>query len=262
MPERSFHVTQEGKRERSEGSTGDERPQSRLSRLPFWRIGIGVSLVAVIVAAFLLLDRANVLAVLSDQSSLNKVIADLGWLGPAVVIGILALAIVVSPLPSAPIALAAGAAFGHIWGTVYVVIGAELGALVAFTIARLLGLDVLRHWFGNRLNMGLLGSQNALTIIVFVTRLLPFVSFDLVSYAAGLTLLRFWRFALATLAGIVPMSFLLTHFGGELASLDGRRIAWAALALGLVTALPLIGQALRRRVWNKRPRMEDDDAKA
>lgn len=262
MPERSFHVTQEGKRERSEGSTGDERPQSRLSRLPFWRIGIGVSLVAVIVAAFLLLDRANVLAVLSDQSSLNKVIADLGWLGPAVVIGILALAIVVSPLPSAPIALAAGAAFGHIWGTVYVVIGAELGALVAFTIARLLGLDVLRHWFGNRLNMGLLGSQNALTIIVFVTRLLPFVSFDLVSYAAGLTLLRFWRFALATLAGIVPMSFLLTHFGGELASLDGQRIAWAALALGLVTALPLIGQALRRRVWNKRPRMEDDDAKA
>ena len=262
MPERSFHVTQEGKRERSEGSTGDERPQSRLSRLPFWRIGIGVSLVAVIVAAFLLLDRANVLAVLSDQSSLNKVIADLGWLGPAAVIGILALAIVVSPLPSAPIALAAGAAFGHIWGTVYVVIGAELGALVAFTIARLLGLDVLRHWFGNRLNMGLLGSQNALTIIVFVTRLLPFVSFDLVSYAAGLTLLRFWRFALATLAGIVPMSFLLTHFGGELASLDGQRIAWAALALGLVTALPLIGQVLRRRVWHKRPRMEDDDAKA
>ena len=65
---------------------------------------------------------------------------------------------------------------------------------------------------------------------VFATRLMPFLSFDVISYAAGLTPLATWRFAVATVAGIVPASFLLAHFGGELASTDGRGIALTALA--------------------------------
>lgn len=55
---------------------------------------------------------------------------------------------------------------------------------------------MLRRTLGDRLEVGWLGSQNKLTAIVLVARLLPFVSFDLVSYAAGLTALNAWRFAL------------------------------------------------------------------
>jgi len=83
--------------------------------------------------------------------------------------------------------------------------------------------------------------------IVFVSRLLPFISFDVVSYAAGLTPLRFWRFAVATLAGIVPASFVLVHFGAVMISADERRIAIAALALGAVTGIPIVVQIVRRR---------------
>ncbi len=46
------------------------------------------------------------------------------------------LAILVSPIPSAPIAVAAGAAYGHTWGRLYVLLGAECGALAAFGLAR------------------------------------------------------------------------------------------------------------------------------
>jgi uncharacterized membrane protein YdjX (TVP38/TMEM64 family) len=77
---------------------------------------------------------------------------------PLLVIGLMSVAVVASPLPSAPIALAAGAIYGHAAGTVFVAAGAELGALVAFMIARVLGHDVLRRWFGERLDIGLLGS--------------------------------------------------------------------------------------------------------
>ena len=83
--------------------------------------------------------------------------------------------------------------------------------------------------------------------IVFVSRLLPFVSFDVVSYAAGLTPLTFWRFALATLAGILPASFVLAHFGGEMATGETERILYSVLALGVLTALPLIVHFLRER---------------
>lgn len=188
---------------------------------------------------------------LMDAERLNMLVERAGMWGPVVIITLMTVAVVASPIPSAPIAMAAGAAYGHLWGTVQVVIGAELGALFAFGLARVLGQDVLRRVFGDRVDAGLLGSQTALTMTVFASRLMPFVSFDMISYAAGLSRLHLWRFALATLAGIVPASFLLAHFGGEAVSGDLGRATWAVLGLGLVTGLPLIWIATRRKTPNK-----------
>ncbi|MDO7556493.1 MAG: VTT domain-containing protein [Loktanella sp.] len=184
---------------------------------------------------------------LMDGERLAVLVARAGIWGPVVIVTLMAVAVVASPIPSAPIALAAGAAYGHLWGTVQVVIGAELGALIAFSLARILGHDALRRVFGDRVDAGLLGSQTALTATVFASRLMPFVSFDMISYAAGLSQLHAWRFALATLAGIVPASFLLAHLGGEAASGDLGRATWAVLGLGLVTGLPLLWIATRRK---------------
>jgi len=184
---------------------------------------------------------------LMDSARLEDLVARAGLWGPVVIITLMTVAVVASPIPSAPIALAAGAAYGHVWGTVQVVIGAELGALIAFGLARVLGRDALRRVFGDKIDAGLLGSQAALTATVFASRLMPFVSFDMISYAAGLSRLHAWRFAIATLAGIIPASFLLAHFGGEAVSGDPGQTTWAVIGLGLVTGVPLLWVALRRR---------------
>jgi len=184
---------------------------------------------------------------LLDGEHLNMLVERAGLWGPVLIVTLMTVAVVASPIPSAPIALAAGAAYGHLWGTVQVVIGAELGALIAFGLARILGHDVLRRVFGDRVDAGLLGSQTALTVTVFASRLMPFVSFDIISYAAGLSKLHAWRFALATLAGIIPASFLLAHFGGEAVSGDLGRATWAVLGLGLVTGLPLLWVVMRKQ---------------
>ncbi|WP_323019969.1 TVP38/TMEM64 family protein [Pararhodobacter sp.] len=184
---------------------------------------------------------------LLQPERLEKLVARAGLWGPVVIVTLMTVAVVASPIPSAPIALAAGAAYGHLWGTVQVVIGAELGALIAFGLARVLGHDVLRRVFGDRVDAGLLGSQTALTATVLASRLMPFVSFDMISYAAGLSRLHAWRFALATLAGIIPASFLLAHFGGEAVSGDLGRATWAVLGLGLLTGLPLLWVAMRQK---------------
>ena len=190
---------------------------------------------------------------LLDVERLEMLVARAGLWGPIVIVTLMTIAVVASPIPSAPIALAAGAAYGHVWGTVQVVIGAELGALIAFGLARVLGHDALRRVFGDRVDAGLLGSQNALTAMIFASRLMPFVSFDMISYAAGLSRLHAWRFALATLAGIIPASFLLAHFGGEAVSGDLGRATWAVLGLGLVTGLPLLWVALRQKPEKENP---------
>jgi uncharacterized membrane protein YdjX (TVP38/TMEM64 family) len=205
---------------------------------------LGLALVGVwLIAPSALVDAQRLL----DRETLEALVARAGLWGPVLIVGLMAIAVVASPIPSAPIARAAGAAYGHLWGTVQVVLGAELGALIAFSLARTLGHDVLRRLFGVRMDAGLLGSQTALTATVFASRLMPFVSFDMISYAAGLSRLHVWRFALATFAGIVPASFLLAHFGGEAVSGDLGRTTWAVLGLGLVAGLPLLWIATRRQ---------------
>ena len=153
--------------------------------------------------------------------------------------------------PTGPVA--AGAAYGHAWGTLYVLVGAELGALAAFGLARLCGREVVQRWFGERVSLGWLGSQASLMGMVLVSRLLPFVSFDIVSYAAGLTALSFWRFAIATLIGIVPASFVLAHVGSEIATSESGRIMGSILALGAITLIPLAAKLIRDRMRQAPP---------
>lgn len=204
------------------------------------RVAGGIAIMALLVATYVVLSKTGTLDALLNGPALRERIVQLGPVGPLLVIGLMAGAIVFNPVPSAPIALAAGAAYGHTWGTIYILTGAEIGALIAFAIARLLGGNFVEKICRRHESLRLLGSQNTLMAMVFVSRMIPFISFDLVSYAAGLTAISTWRFAAATLAGITPASFLLAHFGAEMVSSDPRRIAISGLALGLLTSAPIV----------------------
>ncbi len=191
-----------------------------------------------------------------DRTTVSAWVASAGPWGPLAVVALMTVAVVASPIPSAPVALASGAAYGHYAGTFYVALGSEIGALAAFLIARGLGRGPVERLLGDKAEHGLLGSQNALTLTVFVSRLLPFVSFDAISYAAGLSRLHFWRFALATIAGILPASFVLAHFGSVAMEGTFGIAEWIALGLGLMTGLPLLLVALHR--GKERPKEAQD----
>jgi uncharacterized membrane protein YdjX (TVP38/TMEM64 family) len=222
------------------------------------RVAVSALLLVLLAGAYWLLHKTGAMTTIMDTDALHAQVVRLGPWGPAAIVLLMMLAILISPVPSAPIALAAGAAYGHGWGTLYVLLGAEAGALAAFGVARFVGYDTVHRWFGGRLSMGLIGSQNALMGIVFVSRLLPFLSFDIVSYGAGLTVLSTWRFAIATLAGIAPTSFLLAHFGSEMGSGETNRILFAVLALGGLTLIP-VGAKLFRDWRAKRHAAVDAD---
>jgi uncharacterized membrane protein YdjX (TVP38/TMEM64 family) len=160
-----------------------------------------------------------------------------GPYGAIIIIGLMSTAVVLNPLPSAPVALASGAVFGHTWGTVYIVLGAQIGATIAFIIARLTGRNVVERLLGGKAFPDWIGTQNAMTLAVLVARLVPFVSFDLASYGAGLTPLKLWRFSVATFIGLLPASFLLAHFGSELTEADPGLILTISAGLGLAVLL-------------------------
>jgi uncharacterized membrane protein YdjX (TVP38/TMEM64 family) len=208
-----------------------------------------IILLALALAGIYLAIKSSTLFDLFINTDLLLVnIRKLGTLGPLLVVSLMALAIVFNPLPSAPVALAAGAAYGHTMGTIYIVVGAEIGAICAFLIARTVGAEMIKKLVGDSFSLGRFSSQNALMTAVFVSRLIPFMSFDLVSYAAGLTALKLWRFALSTVLGLVPISFALAHMGSEIVDSSGLKLTVFTLLAGLVIVIPIaLGTIYRSR---------------
>ncbi|MCW9046249.1 MAG: TVP38/TMEM64 family protein [Alphaproteobacteria bacterium] len=173
-----------------------------------------------------------------DASALRTKIVDMGQLGPVVIVLTMAVAIVVSPLPSAPITALSGALYGHLWGAGYALIGAQLGAMIAFFIARKLGRKAVGKFVGNRRLPQGLSSQNGLTISVLISRLIPAISFDIVSYLAGLTSITTVRFSVATFVGMIPMTFLFSHVGDRLIIGGSGVSGWvmATILISLIAA--------------------------
>jgi len=207
----------------------------------------GFVLVLSLAGLYLYLHQTGVFAVLFNRHSLQQIINNYGQWGPLLIIVLMCTAIVMSPLPSAPIALVSGAAYGHTWGTVYILIGSILGAVIAFSLARMLGYEAMKKRFGDSIKIKWLQSENKLMLVIGVSRLIPFISFDIVSYAAGLTSLGYVKFTVATLLGILPASFLLAHFGNELVTSDLPNMIITILLLGGITAIPIIIGVLLNR---------------
>lgn len=111
------------------------------------------------------------------------------------------------PFPAEMLAIANGMLFGAVWGTVITWIGAMLGAYLAFGLTRVLGQPFAegvvpaRHWQTvERWSERHGGSA------LFIARLIPVISFNLINYAAGLTTISWATFTWATGLGILPIT--------------------------------------------------------
>lgn len=212
------------------------------------RVMIGTLLALMVIAGMILPAFLHAGHPVMSQAWIHDIVAGMGRAGPIAVIGLMVLAIVASPIPSGPIAVAAGAMYGTLWGGVFVVIGALLGSFAAFGAARYLGFDAVRRSTNPVLKFIVTPrSQMSLMLIVFASRLIPFISFDAVSYAAGITGLSFSRFALATFLGVVPICFGLAAMGAGMADTSTNWM-WIIAATGVITLLPPIGKWLWDRV--------------
>lgn len=157
-------------------------------------------------------------------------------------------------LPGAAIlSLAAGAIFGVLQGTLFVVSGATAGAIFAFLVSRTLLRDWVVEKFGGRMegiDRGL--RENGLSYLLFL-RLVPAFPFFLVNLACGVTGIPLRTYALGTLFGIMPGSLVFVNAGASLAAIEsvhqvaGPRVLGSFALLGLFALLPTIINAVKKR---------------
>lgn len=172
-----------------------------------------------------------------DPQQVRGFIAAWGPQAALVSFALMILQAIVAPLPAFLITLANAALFGAFWGGALSWFSAMVGAGLCFCIARALGREVVEKLTGRavlRSADGYFTRFGPQTILV--CRLLPFVPFDPVSYAAGLTSLRFWPFMLATGVGQLPATIVYSWAG----SLLTGGTFWLATGLSLLFALAVV----------------------
>ncbi|MGG5460694.1 TVP38/TMEM64 family protein [Clostridium sp. B9] len=155
---------------------------------------------------------------------------------------------ILAPIPAFLITLSNAAIFGWIKGALLSWSSAMAGAVLCFFIARGLGREAVEK----------LTSKFALDDIddffskygkhtILIARLLPFVSFDIVSYAAGLTSMNFWSFFIATGIGQLPATIIYSYVGGMLTG--GAQLLVSGLLILFALSIAIY---VGKKVWNEK----------
>jgi uncharacterized membrane protein YdjX (TVP38/TMEM64 family) len=183
-----------------------------------------------------------------DIAGLRDYILSFGLWAPVASCFLMVLQALVAPVPSFLITFANGLAFGVFWGWMLSLFGHVLAAAVCFGISRSLGrvpVEVL---------VGRTGLQSADrwfarwgVYAVFVGRLIPGVAFDVISYAAGLTRMRFRNFIFATTLGIFPQTFLYSYLGQRAPEYVGLFLVTSGLVVAGVVAVAVVRYRRERR---------------
>lgn len=156
---------------------------------------------------------------------------------------------VAAPLPAFVVTFANGLLFGWAWGALLSWSSAMVGAVLCYWIAKSLGRPVVEK---------LVGGNKALETwdiffarfgvrAILVSRLLPFVSFDIISYGAGLTSIGLWKFVWATGLGQLPATLLYSYLGQNLTG-SIKVLFWV---FSITIALFVIGSAIGPRILRK-----------
>jgi uncharacterized membrane protein YdjX (TVP38/TMEM64 family) len=173
------------------------------------------------------------------------------WWSPLVFVPLYAVTTALG-MPGTIPTLAGGAIFGVTRGMLFNTIGANLGALGAFLIARYLGRDfVERVLRGKGATLDQTIGDHGFSTMLYL-RLIPLVPFNALNFGAGISRVSLRDYVLGTLIGMIPGTLVYTYFADALIRGTGaaRREAFLhfLLAAGLLVAFTLVTGWIRRRM--------------
>ena len=218
---------------------------------PWLRTAVTVALLAALFFTYLVSDvfrrevnRAVGVMGSGDTGALRDYILSYGAWAPVVSASLMVLQALAAFVPSFLLGLANGLAFGAFWGGMLSLVSAALAASISFGIARALGRAPIEALVG-RESLGRADGwfERHGAYAVLVARLIPVVSFDAISYAAGLTKMGFWRFLGATTVGMAPATFVYSYLGERAPRFAGVLL----VVFGILVATAFVAAVVRRR---------------
>lgn len=153
---------------------------------------------------------------LLTPAGLKATFQDQGIFSAFLYMAILALSVIVSPIPGAPLVVAGGAIWGLPQAGIYSIVGGLVGGLVAYFLGRVLGASTVEAITRESINLTPKFAPQHSGWLIFFTRLFPILPFGFISYGAGIAKLPAKSYAIGTLFGMTPPTLLLSYFGESL----------------------------------------------
>lgn len=142
--------------------------------------------------------------------------------------------------PDSILAISGGLLFGLYKGYIYTAIGALIGATISFYISKKLGRNIVKKFTKDKLdNIENIINNNGFYII-FLLRLIPLFPFDVISYGAGLTKVKYKDFILATFLGTIPGILVFTNIGAQALNIGSSSFYISISALILLIFISMI----------------------
>ncbi|MEG3618725.1 VTT domain-containing protein [Magnetovibrio sp. PR-2] len=183
-----------------------------------------------------------------DVETLSAKLDGLGVWAPVGFIALFAIA-TVGFLPGMVFALAGGAMFGPVLGTLYNLSGATIGAVLAFLAARYVASGWVREKTGPKLDRIIRGVEDEGWRFVAFTRLVPLFPFNLLNYALGLTRIPLLYYTVATAVCMVPGALAYTYLGyagREAAAGSETAIRNGLIALALLAVVMFLPRLIKK----------------
>jgi len=218
-----------------------------------WLFRLKLFILTVFIVTIAALLWFNGTRTLFDLNRIMNAFQHLGEFGPLAYIFTRAMTVILL-LPSLPLDAVAGARFGVIPGSIYSIVGDESGALISFFLARSLGRDAIARLLRKEITFCDECAERQLVYVVFFARLLPMISFGLISYGAGLTRIPIRAFAIATLLGMIPLTFIVTYLGGHFNFFNGTSLILSAILVASFFLVPI--WIRRKNPWGLYERMK------
>ncbi len=180
-------------------------------------------------------------------------VGQLGWIAPLVFIACYAIAAVFF-LPGWLFTLAGGVLFGPVFGTLYNLTGATIGATLAFVTARYIAHDWAAQRTGKRLRQLVEGVEKEGWRFVAFVRLVPIFPYNLLNYALGLTGIRLSHYIIASFIFMAPGGAAYTYLGyagREVAGGGEDVIKKALLAIAVVATIAFLSRIILRLRRNR-----------
>ena len=185
------------------------------------------------------------------KEEMEKIINNLGILGPVIFVAAEIIQIILALVPGGPVEVIGGAVFGPVKGLILCEIGIFISTIIIYHLVKKFGRPVVNTFVSEDKfkKFKFLHDEQKLELVIFIFLMIPGTPKDVITYIASLTDVRPLRFYFIAVVARIPALSLCVMFGN---SLYERNYLMSAIVFLVTATVGITGILLNGKIIAKR----------
>jgi uncharacterized membrane protein YdjX (TVP38/TMEM64 family) len=181
-----------------------------------------------------------------DQDQIREWVSQFGLAGPVILVLVMMVQMFLFVIPNVLVMIVAITCYGPVWGGIISLLGVYASSSLGYVIGRFLGPAMVNKFISAKVQEKIGAFIKAYGVPAIAITRLSSLSNDSLSFVAGILKMDYWKYILATMAGITPLIVLLAIYGGN-GHIEKALIWIAAISLVLLVLYIVIDKQRKKR---------------